>query len=180
MFADYSRNWKNARTAVLSILAPKSVAGFDTILQKEAENSINQLMEQTKLHGEVYPLSFIRLSSINIILATAFGLPGLSSPEDPFYKELVNMIETGLKFTSIVGDFSAYFPVLSFLDVIFRKERKMTDFVENVSHPMFRRMIKQALESDQDSLVKKMHLIMEEYEIDERNLVVIMSNVLLF
>ncbi|KAG2230874.1 hypothetical protein INT48_003037 [Thamnidium elegans] len=178
VFADYNKNWKNARTAVLSILAPKSVAGFDKILQQEAENSINQLVEQTKLHGEVYPLSFIRLSSINIILATAFGLPGVSSPEDPFYKELVNMIETGIKFTSVVGDFSAYFPVLSFLDVIFRKERKMTDFVENVSHPMFRRMIKQALAGDQDSLVKKMHLIMEEYEIDERNLVVIMSEVL--
>lgn len=64
---------------------------------------------------------------------------------------------------------------MSFLDIIFRKERKMREFVTNYIRPLFRRLIDAARESNQDSLVKKLDLIKDEYELDETNLLVIMS-----
>lgn len=177
-FTDYGKRWKNARSAVLNIISPKSVQGFDAILQREAERSVNQLIEQSKLHGSVNPLNFVRCSSLNVILATGFGMEGMKSPEDPLFKELEYAIETGLFYASPVGDISAYLPVLSFLDVIFRKERKMRDFFNNVSHPLYNRLVKYARESDQDNLVKKFDLIKEEHDIDDRNISVIMSEVI--
>lgn len=117
----------------------------------------------------------MRCSSINVILAIAFGIEGVSSPEDELYKKVVEIIETGLYFSGVIGDFSAYFPILSFLDVIFRKERKMRHFVNDVSHPTFRELIQAARDSDEDSLVKKIDLIKDQYDIDEQNIIVIMS-----
>jgi hypothetical protein len=51
----------------------------------------------------------------------------------------------------------------------------MRDFVTNYIRPLFRRLIDAARESNQDSLVKKLDLIKDEYELDETNLLVIMS-----
>lgn len=177
VFTDYGKKWKNARTVILNILSPKSVAGFDRVLQREADNCVNHLLEQTELHGDVNPLSFMRCSSLNVILAAGFGISGVSSPEDPMYKEIIEIVELGLHYTSVLGDFSSYFPILSFLDVIFRKERKMRAFLDDLSRPMFRKLIQAARDSDQDSLVKKLDLIKEEFEIDEKNIIVIMSKV---
>lgn len=133
------------------------------------------LMEQTELHGSVNPLSFVRCSAFNVILATAFGMKGRPSPDDPLFKEIEHVVETGLHFASVLGDLSSYFPILSFLDVIFRKERKMRAFRDDVAYPLFRRLIKAARESEEDSLVKKLDKIKDQYEIDERNILVIMS-----
>lgn len=177
VFTDYGKRWKNARTAILNILSPKSVAEFDTVLQREADNCIKHLLEQTDLHGSVNPLMFMRCSSINVILAAGYGLKGVSSPDDPRFKEIIEVVELGLHYTSVVGDFSSYFPILSFLDVIFKKEQRMRDFLRDLSDPLFNKLLKQARESEQDSLVKKLDLIKDEYDIDERNLRVIMSKV---
>jgi hypothetical protein len=93
MFADYGKKWKNAPTAILNILAPKSITGFDEILQKEARNCLNLLMKETKIHGDVNPFSFVRCSSINVILSTGFGtMPGVISPEDPLFKEIEHAV----------------------------------------------------------------------------------------
>jgi cytochrome P450 len=175
VFADYGKKWKNARTALLGILSPKSVEGFDQTLQHEAERCVNQLIKETQRHGEVNPLEFARCSSISVILSIAFGIPGIKSPDDPFFKELVHIIEMQLYYASVLGDISAYLPILSFLDVIFRKEAKMRKFANNEVFPLFRKLIQSARESNQDSLVKKLDLIKDELEIDERNVMVIMG-----
>jgi hypothetical protein len=102
------------------------------VLQREARNCLDRLLEQTNLHSAVNPLSFLRCSSINVILSTAFGVPGVT-PDDQLFKDLVYAIETGLHFASAIGDISAHLPILSFLDVIFQKEKKTRDTVHNVS-----------------------------------------------
>lgn len=175
VFTDYNKKWKNARTAISNILSPKSVIGFDGVLQREANNCINHLLEQTDLHGGVNPLMFMRCSSLNIILATGFGLTGVTSPDDPKFKEIIAVIELGLHYTGVVADFSSYFPILSFLDVIFKKEAKMKNFLHNMSDPLYYKLIQAARDSKQDSLIKKLDLIKEELEIDEQNIKVIMS-----
>ncbi|KAI9486152.1 MAG: cytochrome P450 [Benjaminiella poitrasii] len=178
VFADYGKKWKNARMAVMSILSPKSVDGFNEVLATEAERAVQQLMEQTERHGQVNPISFIRCSSVNVILQTGFGIAAVQSPEDGLFKEIVHAIEMGLYFTGVLGDISAYLPVLSFLDVLFRKERKMKSFYYNESLPLFQRLVSAARQSERDNLVKKLDRIKDGLDIDERNIHVIMSEVL--
>jgi hypothetical protein len=180
VFTDYDKKWKNARTAILNILSPKSVEGFDETLQYEAEYCVNQLIKETQCHGEVDPLEFARCSSISIILSIAFGIPGIKSPNDTLFKEIVHIAELYLFYANVLNDISNYFPIFSFFDVIFRKEAKMRKFVNNEMFPLFHRLIQSARESKQDSLVKKLDLIKEELEIDEKNLLLIMSNVYIF
>lgn len=144
-------------------------------MQYEAERCVSQLIKETQRHGEVNPLDYLRCSSISIILSIAFGIPGIKSPKDPLFKKLDHIIETQLYYASVVGDKSAYFPILSFLDVIFRKEANMRNFVHNEMFPMFRRLVQSARESNQDSLVKKLDLIKDEFDIDDRNIIVIMG-----
>ena len=174
VFSD-GKQWKNARTAILKILSPKSVDGFRDILLGEAEKSVDMLVEQTKMNGHVAPMDYVRLAAVNVILATAFGMPGLTSPKDPLFVEMEYIIEMGVYYTCVLGDMSAYFPVLSFLDVLFRKKRKMQSFMDNSMRPFFQRLVNIARQSDKDSLVKKLDLIKGGLEIDELNITVIMS-----
>ncbi|KAI8375700.1 cytochrome P450 [Choanephora cucurbitarum] len=178
VFNDYNKNWKNARTAILNILSPKSVDGFDDLLQQEADHLVNTLIQKSKYFGQVDPAEFVRCSSLNIILATAFGIPGVQSPEDSLYKEIVDIIETTLWFANVIADPGVFFPILSFLDVIFRRERKMIDYKENVVLPLLTKLVNQARESDKDSLIKKLDSIKDEHDIDEQNILVLMTELL--
>lgn len=159
----------------MNILSPKSIIGFNQVLQREASNSLDLLVAQTKSAGDVDPLSFIQCSSINVILKFGFGMPGITSPEDPLFKEIKYVIETDLYFVSIFGDLSAYLSIFSVLDVILRRERKMKEFNEYRLRPLFRNLIKIARESDQDNLVKKLDLIKDEHELNDEDLLIIMS-----
>jgi cytochrome P450 len=175
VFADYGKKWKNARTAVLSILAPKVVDTFAGAMEKEAARTIDVLIEETIKKGAIDPVDSIRCCSMNNILLLAFGTR-VESSEDPLFKELVHMAVSGGKFAGPVFDFSAYFPILSFLDIIFRKEHTMREFVKTVTLPIFARLVKIARENDHDSLVKQLDKEREALDIDERNLLVIMGN----
>jgi cytochrome P450 len=141
---------------------------------------VNQLINQTLAQGEVDPLPYVRLSAVNIMLTVIYGIPTLKSPEDPFYKKIVYIIEMGMKFIGPLEDFSAFLPVLSFLDVMFRKERRMRNFFETVSYPVFTKLVADARTSSKDSLTKKIDLIKEDLELDERNVTVILSKYLIY
>lgn len=175
MFNDYGKMWKNARTAALNILSPTAVQGFHEVLWEESERCVNQLINQTIAQEEVDPLPYIRLSAVNIMLTVIYGAPTLKSPEDPFYKKIVHIIETGMKFIGPFEDISAFLPVLSFLDVIFRKERRMKSFWQNVSYPVFSKLADDARKSDKDSLTKKIDLIKNDLGLDEQNVKTILS-----
>lgn len=180
-FIDNNKNWKSARTASLNMLSPKSVDDLHAVIEKETRVSVELLIHdylKTPEEG-IDPVNYTRLSAINFILSTVFGIPGLSSAEDPIYKAIAHTMEQHIKLISVVGDMSAYFPVLSFLDVIFRKEKKMRDFVENEHRPLYRELIKRSRESEQPSLIKKLDSMKDSLGIDEDNMVVIASKKIL-
>lgn len=68
--------------------------GFEEVLLKEADSCLNQLIEATKKDGDVNPLSYVRCSSVNVILTAGFGVDGCPSPEDPLFKKLEYIINT--------------------------------------------------------------------------------------
>lgn len=167
--------WKVARSAALNILSPTAVHGFHDVLWEESGRCVDQLIEQTLEHGEVDPLPYIRLSAVNIMLTVIYGIPTLKSPEDEFYKKIVFIIETGMRFIGPFEDISSFLPILSFLDIIFRKERRMKNFWDNVSYPLFSKLVEEARKSDKDSLTKKIDSIKEDLGLDEKNVRTILS-----
>ncbi|RCI06100.1 hypothetical protein CU098_013289 [Rhizopus stolonifer] len=178
VFVDYGKQWKNARTAILDVLSPKSVDGFHELLQGEAEHLVNTLIEQTERFGKVDPITFVRCSSVNIILAAAFGISGVKSADDPLYKQIIYIMETGLEFANVVNDPGSFFPILSFLDIFFRRERVMRKYRDTTVFPLLVKLVQAARESKNNSLVKKLDLIKEEFGLDEQNILVLMSELL--
>lgn len=174
-FIDYDKSWKNARTASLNMLSPKSIDSLHEAIERETEYGVNLLITESHKQGDINPVDYTRLTSINFVLSTVFGIKGIQDIEDPLYKEIVHTMDVHVANISAVGDISAYLPILSFLDVIFRKERNLRNFVEKELRPLYRRLIKMARESDQPSLVKKLDEIKDSLEIDEKNIVILGS-----
>jgi hypothetical protein len=174
-FIDYDKSWKNARTASLNMLSPKSIDSLHEAIERETEYGVNLLITESHKQGGINPVDYTRLTSINFVLSTVFGIKGIQHIEDPLYKEIVHTMDEHVANISAVGDISAYLPILSFLDVIFRKERNLRNFVEKEHRPLYRRLTKMARESDQPNLVKKLDEIKDSLEIDEENIVILGS-----
>lgn len=174
-FIDYDKSWKNARTASLNMLSPKSIDGLHEAIERETEYGVNLLITESHKQGSINPVDYTRLTAINFVLSTVFGIKGIQHIEDPLYKEIVHTMERHVENISAVGDISAYLPILSFLDVIFRKERNLKKFVEKEHRPLYRRLTKMARESDQPNLVKKLDEIKDSLDIDEENIVILGS-----
>ncbi|KAI8877079.1 hypothetical protein K501DRAFT_278809 [Backusella circina FSU 941] len=86
------------------------------------------------------------------ILMLAFGTR-VASSEYPLFKELVHIAVSGGKFTGPVFDCIAYFLILSFLDIIFGKEHKMSESVKTVTLLTFACLAKIAHENEHDTEV---------------------------
>ncbi|KAI9282568.1 cytochrome P450 [Sporodiniella umbellata] len=174
-FIDNNKNWKNARTATLNMLSPKSIDNLHEVIERQTREGVQLMIHDCLLSSEagVNPVDYTRLSAINFILSTVFGLPSLSSSSDPLYKDIVHTMEYHIQQISVVGDISAYFPILSFLDVIFQKEKRMRDFVHNEHRPLYRELVRRARLSDQPSLIKQLDEMKESLNIDEENIVII-------
>ncbi|CAO3670528.1 unnamed protein product [Rhizopus stolonifer] len=166
VFADYSRSWKNARSAVLNILSPKSVDSLRPTLELETERGVGLMMAC----DEILPLEYTRLIALNIALATIFGLEGADSIEAKVYREVIGNLEETGQFSSATSDIRSFLPAFAFLDVIFRSKAKMQRFVEQKSRPLYRRLIALARENDQPSLIQKLDEIKKSLEIDEQNI----------
>ncbi|KAG1474830.1 hypothetical protein G6F56_000105 [Rhizopus delemar] len=177
-FVDYSKRWKYARSAVLNILSPNTVDGFVDILERETNQVVETMKEHANVYGEIDPHSFSRLSSMNIMLAVAFGIKGSKTVEDPFYKKAMKLLEQTVEFSSMAHDYTTLLPSLKFLDIIFKKEKRMVDFRDQEYHPFIVQLIERALKSSDDSLAKKVDKLKEEYQFDDLSVISFMSEVL--
>ncbi|CEP10775.1 hypothetical protein [Parasitella parasitica] len=172
--ADDGTKWKDVRSAVLRMLSPSSVKGFSQVLQDEAQRTVDHLIKRTRHHGSVDPLLIIRCASINVMLSTAFGHPGVRSPYDPLYKCIMNVSGASWEHEGFWGPFS----MLSYLDRFFRNGYQTKRFINTVSYPQVQKLIQKARESKTDNLVKKIDLMRGEYDIDENDITVMMSELL--
>ncbi|KAG1442411.1 hypothetical protein G6F56_011071 [Rhizopus delemar] len=133
-----SKLWKKTRNATHSVLSPKMVDSLHDIVSRETEYGVQLMLKDAMKTTEgINPLAYTRLTALNIILATVYGIPGAPDVHDPFYNRVLKNLEKNAELISIGSDISAYFPILSFLDVIFRKEAKMKRFVKEESRPLF-------------------------------------------
>ncbi|CEG82460.1 hypothetical protein RMATCC62417_16529 [Rhizopus microsporus] len=177
VFADYGKSWKNARTAILNILSPKSVESLNDTLQKESEFVV-KLMIKDSSEGEVNPLDYTRLMAMNIMLATLFGISGVASTDDPLYKRLIDNLEGCTMHTGLTSDVGAYFPFFSFVDFFSGSKQKMRRFVDQTVRPLCGMLINRARESEQDCFIKKLDKIKESLDLDEQSITVLANELM--
>lgn len=174
VFAPPGKKWKNTRTAALSLLAPNMVTKFSQFQEKENQELIEMLIQKTETDGSVHPMKPICMAAMNFIFGTCFGRRS-ESEEDPVFKQVVTMMETGLKIADVENDISSFLPILSFLDILFHREKKFDKHVKTLRDPVMKHLVKGALESDHDNLIKQLHGLKETHDLDDDDLLVTAS-----
>lgn len=142
------------------------------MVAREAQASIHRILTQSEKYGQFNPMDSFQSTSMNVILSTSFGKH--LSPDDPLFKKIVNVVTESLRLAGTANDISGFLPILSFLDVIFRKKRNMEHFVNKVHNPVMLDLMKEALESEEDSFYKQFYALKDEYDLDEKDLLVSM------
>ncbi|KAI8334338.1 cytochrome P450 [Chlamydoabsidia padenii] len=175
--ANANKKWKQARIISLKILAPQRVKELDGLVLKEADYLVNQFITDAGRHGQIDPISYLQSFSLNVILTTNFG-KRVSSIKDPLFKEIMHNVESSMKYGEAEGDLSQFLPAVKYLDFLIGKKHLFDDLITNHRDPLYKRLIKEALESDADCLVKNVVALQEEYELDEKDIIVIMADLI--
>ncbi|CAO3639618.1 unnamed protein product [Cunninghamella echinulata] len=177
-FTNADKKWKQARTAALEILAPRKVDEFAHLVDFEADNLIKQFIELTKQKGQLNPLEYIQSATLNVILQTTFG-NRVSSIDDPLSKEILYIVNQHVHYASFSSDISSYLPILSFLDIIFRKERNINHFLKTFYRPCIKKLAKYALENEKDCFYTRLLGMKEQYGLDHEDVLVSVSDILI-
>lgn len=157
----------------LDILAPKNVDKFSDIISRESEYLIKYLTSASFANGSVSLIKPLQFFSMNVILQASLG-KRVDSPHDPEFREIVRVIDQSMKFAGVAEDISSFLPILTVLDVVYRKERKLKRFIEEVRNPLFRRLIKESLDSGEECLAKWFYEYKDE-EVDDHGILVALS-----
>ncbi|CAO3645241.1 unnamed protein product [Cunninghamella blakesleeana] len=171
-----NKTWKKTRAAVSTFLAPQKVDAFADLIVKEADYSIKRLLEQSKNVGQFNPMDCFYYGSLSVILGVGFGIN--VSPDDPLFKKIVYIVNECSVLAGAPNDISGFLPILSFLDVIFKKEHHLKHVIDNVRDPVYKSLFKEALKSDKDSFYKQFCALKDKYELDEEDILVSMSDLM--
>ncbi|KAI8075986.1 cytochrome P450 [Halteromyces radiatus] len=173
--SDADKRWKQARAAALSILSPQRVNEFTGVLMYEADALVEQLVSRSQADGQVDPAPYVQNAAMNFILTTCFATR-INSVEDQRFKNIREHAIAGLKLAGTEGDLYQFFPYISALEVLLGKKRMYRDFIANSSDPLFTRLIKDALSSDKDSMVKTLMALKDEHDLDDEDVLVVMCD----
>ncbi|CAO3635540.1 unnamed protein product [Cunninghamella blakesleeana] len=178
IFSNADKKWKRIRTAALELLAPQKVDDFVDLIVDEVDLLIEELLNKTKQHGEIYPLKYLQASTLNVILLTTFGTR-VESINDPLLKEITHNFETHMKLGSFTYDYSSYLPFLKFLDIIIRKRHIIKTFIDNSYHPLFKGLADQASKNKKDCFYTRLLKMKEEYGLIDEDILVAVSDLTL-
>ena len=170
--ADHTKKWKILRTQALSLLSPKSVAQFSSILERENIELINELIDSSAGGGEgVNPLPLLQRTSLNYVLQTGFGTR-TTSFSDPLLHEILEFLEEGLTIGGPHNDIGGFLPFLKFMDVILRRDKMFSEWIKKKRDPVINILLDRAYSTDQDNMFKRLHDQQQKLELDDEDLLV--------
>ncbi|KAI9282685.1 cytochrome P450 [Sporodiniella umbellata] len=172
-FIDNNKYWKISRAGFVSFFSTKAVDNIYHIIEKHTQESINLMIKDYKKTPEagIDPINYSQISAMNLIFSTVFGVPGVLSVNEKLFKDIVSTVKGHVQWMSVLGDLSAYFPSLSFLDFLSQKKKRMLNFVKNEQHPVYIDLVNKALKSKEPNLIKKLKETGMPYNIREEHLV---------
>ncbi|KAI9243778.1 cytochrome P450, partial [Sporodiniella umbellata] len=170
-FASYSKKWRKIRNAVLTVLSPNSVESLSNVLSREIQRIVDMMREDAKNNQAIDIYRYSSLASISIILSTTFDIPCPSGLNDPLFKKIRYLVNQAIP----TEDYTALFPILKVFDPIFKRKEKMIEFRDKEFHLFIREVLALARKSKSDSLVKKIDEVKEKYELDDQNVMAVLS-----
>ncbi|KAI8150054.1 cytochrome P450 [Fennellomyces sp. T-0311] len=164
-FTSPDQRWKRSRAA--ESFSWKGVEQLADIIESEADRVVEQLQQDSTQNGSVNMVEHAQFMSLNIILRLCFGIRA-KSVSDPLFKSLVYTVNTTVKLGAPGADLGTFLPALSkIIDIAFRKEDQMIDFIYKCRNPLFHQLIQEARDKDIDCLTKYLYSIKENNEFED-------------
>ncbi|KAI7867266.1 cytochrome P450 [Spinellus fusiger] len=176
-FPKNKKKLKESRLAASSILAPKVVDRLGDEIQFETDYLIDQLMSHGNTDEGVDPFHDITFRTLNLILNVCIGIR-LDSTNDPMFMDILEINRLTMFHLSVEENIGAYIPALSFVSYLKGSDKKGLDFINNLRNPVLRKMINQALERDEECLLKKMKDT-EEKIYDEDDMMMLVNDLII-
>lgn len=148
-------SWKLARSAALSVLAPKQIENYMDSIHREARDAVTGLMECTEKEGCTNPLKYFELSALNVVFTAAFGRR-FESVNDPEFVDMSEMIEVIIKYGGIENDLANFLPFMTVVDYLTDSMAKMKSFISDQRDPVYRKLIEEAEHRDGPNVVKSL------------------------
>ncbi|KAI9264478.1 cytochrome P450 [Sporodiniella umbellata] len=178
LFVDYNKQWKVSRKIFLALLSPKTIDSLLPVFVRESEKIVGIMQRQARLGRRLKTNYFTSLVSYNYLAASAFGIEGANSMEDPDLVSIESMVSELLKIANPTKDFHQIFPSLSHLGLFSFQKQKMKRFVEGQVNPFVSRLVQVACESKGESLVKVMDGIKEKDKLTDEAIVSLLTELL--
>ncbi|KAI8883842.1 cytochrome P450 [Backusella circina FSU 941] len=175
VFSDDNKSWKEARTAVLAVLAPKNVEKYIPAIENESDSLVNRLLKATQEQGGVEAYQFLELNSTNIITSVLVGVR-YTSEQDPDFVEGTTLGKIGARLVGIDMDLPLFLPILKPFTYFFGIEKKMGNFIKNMQRPFMQKLVKKAVMTDGPNMIKEFQK--EGYSFTDVQKVVIISDLL--
>ncbi|KAI7864069.1 hypothetical protein BDF14DRAFT_1272458 [Spinellus fusiger] len=138
---------------VSSYLSRTALEKLEDALQFEASCFIDRLIKDGSTGEGLCPSKDIALMSLNTVLKVCFG-NRISSKDDPLFMDIINIINQSMLFGGLGENIDTFIPALRFITYFKGNDKKGRYLMENVRNPLYRELIKQALERDEDCLAK--------------------------
>ncbi|CAO3698961.1 unnamed protein product [Rhizopus stolonifer] len=177
IFATYNNKWRNKRRTVSSILNPNSVDKFGQVLEAEVESLMDRLGDIADQGTLLDPFEQLQLTSMNIVLTVLAGTR-YPNTDDPTFVAINQFVYRAMIYSGIAGDLGSFLPGMSLIDRLTGTEKRLRNFIENERDPVYKKIIKEAQESEKDSLIKDLTQMMEEGVIDKDDLIVMTGDLI--
>lgn len=124
-------------------------------IKAEAVALADRFIRYSKVENGVNPTKHLHLNSINIIFMAGFG-KNFSSIEDPDFATISAVTEKAMGLAGMEHDLPNFLPIMTIVDYCSGKHAMMKNFIDNVRNPVYRELIREALERDGPNLVKSL------------------------
>ncbi|KAL0082071.1 cytochrome P450, partial [Phycomyces blakesleeanus] len=173
IFSHPGKKLNSALANAMRILSHQNVDQCIEEFEFTAETTLAQMMEATEREGSVDPSIYLKLGAYNTLIKAIFGR-NISSINDPVFKDLLQVTQNVLQCSSPHRDIKSLFPRLAWLECLIGNNKKKEKIVSSRDE-LYGRLLKEALDGDADCLAKEIYLLKEEQELEEKDLIVMLS-----
>ncbi|KAI9492124.1 cytochrome P450 [Zychaea mexicana] len=179
VFADADKRWKQSRAIAQSLFGPKGVSRKVHTFKQEAEWVSEMLLKDTLENGHVNILKSLQVGTLNLIMQTFFAKRA-ESLDDPLAITMIDLTGTSIKLSAPDQDMPTFLPAFSALFGPWFKsnEKEMREFVHEKRDPVYWRLIREALESDEDCFVKILYELKDENELEDDDILLFVVDII--
>ncbi|KAI8144939.1 cytochrome P450 [Fennellomyces sp. T-0311] len=177
-FTNPDKRWKRSRAAASNILSSKALNKFTEHIEYEISRATNHLIKISNNVGKVDVIQQVQLMTTNIFMQTCFGKRA-TSVDDPLFQAIVHSIDTTLMLGAPVNDLATFLPAFKrVFEFMMPIEKPMMEFIYKKRNPLYRHLIREALESGSPCIVTDIYSRKEELGFEDDDIMLFIADVI--